>query len=322
MIPLWISAENLGGFSGSELRYGSNAREFALAGALVAESNPGFRQFSNPALLARIESSEAGISFFRMSLDRSIQTLTYSRHLPPKAGVGLSLYRTGIDNITGRNTIGEVTETFSSSDIMGMLTFAVQFTDKLSIGLNVKILYSSLMEDINSSGLGVDVGVSYLLSDQFHFGMRATNVFGKTKWKYNLPDGTERNYSILSPKLLTAGIRYDIPENLRLLIQVDFLLLPIVETQSSGFEAGIVRSENDEIHWRIPDNGYIIRIGAEKKIKDILTLRLGLSHTNPVIGAGSEFTVWGNHKLIWDYAVDQGMNGEGISHNFSWRIEI
>ena len=133
LIPLWIFAENIGGFSGSELRYGSNAREFALAGALVAESNPGFRQFSNPALLAQIESSEIGFSFFRMSLDRSIQTFSYSRRLPPKAGVGLSLYHTGIDNIIGRNMIGEVTETFSSSDIMGMLTFAVQFTEKLSI---------------------------------------------------------------------------------------------------------------------------------------------------------------------------------------------
>ena len=39
------------GYAGSGFRYGSNAREFSLAGALIADKTPGFYAFSNPALL-------------------------------------------------------------------------------------------------------------------------------------------------------------------------------------------------------------------------------------------------------------------------------
>ena len=331
LIPFFSPAENLGGFSGSETRYGSNAREYALAGALVAETNIGFRQFSNPAQLAWIEKSEVGFSFFSMSLDRSIQTVTYSRHLPPKAGIGLSLYRSGVKNIIGRNTNREITETFSSSDILGMLTFGVQFSEKLSLGLNVKIQYSDLMEDVNSIGIGVDAGALYKYSEKLHIGLRGVNLFGKSKWKYNLPDGTERNYSIISPKLISTGCSYISPKSFKIMVQADFSLLPIVDNQSGSFESGIVRSESDEILWRIPDDEFTIRIGIEKEIRifgvervnrNNLTLRAGLIHTNPVLGLGTEFSIWGDKKLIWDYAVDPGMKGEGISHNFSWRIEI
>ena len=51
-------------------------------------------------------------------------------------------------------------------------------------------------------------------------------------------------------------------------------------------------------------------------------LRAGLHQANPVIGFGFKISVWKDYNIIWDYAVDPGMNREGISHNFSWRIEI
>ena len=37
-----------GGYAGSAFRYGSNAREFSLAGAVIADKTPGFYSFSNP----------------------------------------------------------------------------------------------------------------------------------------------------------------------------------------------------------------------------------------------------------------------------------
>ena len=58
-----------GGYAGSGFRYGSNAREFALAGALVADQTPGFYAFSNPALLQFSRYDHIGISFHKLSLD-------------------------------------------------------------------------------------------------------------------------------------------------------------------------------------------------------------------------------------------------------------
>ena len=37
-----------GGYAGSGFRYSSNARDFALAGAIIADKSPGFYAFSNP----------------------------------------------------------------------------------------------------------------------------------------------------------------------------------------------------------------------------------------------------------------------------------
>ena len=39
-----------------------------------------------------------------MSLDRSVQTLSISRPLPPSAGVSLSFFRSGTDNIVGTSS--------------------------------------------------------------------------------------------------------------------------------------------------------------------------------------------------------------------------
>ena len=64
-----------GGYAGSGFRYGSNAREFSLSGALVADKTPGFYAFSNPALLHFSRNNHLGISFQNMSLDRYIEVI-------------------------------------------------------------------------------------------------------------------------------------------------------------------------------------------------------------------------------------------------------
>ena len=91
-----VLADYGGGYAGSGLRYGSNAREFSLAGALIADKTPGFYAFSNPALLQFARNNHIGISFQTMSLDRSIHSFSYARRLPPNAGVGLAILRSGL----------------------------------------------------------------------------------------------------------------------------------------------------------------------------------------------------------------------------------
>ena len=62
-----IFADYGGGYAGSGFRYGSNARDFSLAGALVADKTPGFYAFSNPALLQYAKSKQIGLSLQSMS---------------------------------------------------------------------------------------------------------------------------------------------------------------------------------------------------------------------------------------------------------------
>ena len=222
-----LNAQIVGGYSGSELRYGSNAREFSMGGALIALSNHGFRQFSNPALISKVENNEIGISLFSMSLDRSVQSVVYNKHLPPKAGLGLAILNVRTSNIIGRNTIGEFTEKFSVSEFLGMLTFGVQLSNKMSLGLNLKISTSNSLNEINNNSIGIDIGGLYIISDKINLGMRLTNLIGKYKWQYDLID-PEKNYSIYIPKFLSIGSKYTYNKSLVLVSQFDLPILPIV----------------------------------------------------------------------------------------------
>ena len=103
-----VVADYGGGYAGSGLRYGSNAREFSLAGTLIADKTPGFQAFSNPALLQFTRSNQVGVSFQNMSLDRSIKSFSFAKRLPANAGVGLALLQSGTDNIQGKNLMNQM----------------------------------------------------------------------------------------------------------------------------------------------------------------------------------------------------------------------
>ena len=74
-----------------------------------------------------------------MSLDRSVQSVSFSRRLPPNAGLGVAILRAGTDNIQGRNFENQITEIFSVYDLEGIISFGVALGSKLAFGLNIKI---------------------------------------------------------------------------------------------------------------------------------------------------------------------------------------
>ena len=148
-----VFADYGGGYAGSGLRYGSNAREFSLAGALIADKTSGFYAFSNPALLQFTRSNQVGVSFQKMSLDRSIKSLSFAKRLPPNAGVGLALLQSGTDNIQGKNSMNQDTELFSTKEIEGAMSFGVGFGSKFALGINIKALFTTIYEDYKGNGI-------------------------------------------------------------------------------------------------------------------------------------------------------------------------
>ena len=157
-----LFADYGGGYAGSSFRYGSNAREFSLAGALIADKTPGFYVFSNPALLQYARSSQLGLSYQLLSLDRSIQSMCFVKNLPPSAGLGIAIMRTATGEIMGKNSMNQFTKTFTSQEILGVISFGVSIGSQMAVGLNVKTFFSSIAPEIietkNSSGIGFDFG--------------------------------------------------------------------------------------------------------------------------------------------------------------------
>ena len=300
-----------GGYAGSGLRYGSNAKEFSLAGALIADKTPGFYAFSNPALLQFVRNNHIGISFQTMSLDRSIQSFSYARRLPPNAGVGFSILRAGTDNIMGRDGMNNETESFSSSEIEGIISFGVGFVSKFALGINIKALFTTIYEDYKGNGISGDIGFIYKFNRRLFIGGIIKNLNASYNWKVIIGED-ERSYKEEFPLEYSMGLAYSGIKGVSLFIQEDVIVTP-----------------NDDVN-------YCTRIGSEYKLKNKIKLRGGLKQSRsavlegtkidginlkPTFGIGAPLKVWQRQYIQLDYALDLGSAGEGLSHLFSFSLK-
>ena len=249
-----VFADYGGGYAGSGFRYGSNAREFSLAGALIADKTPGFYAFSNPALLRLSRDNHIGISFQTMSLYRSIQSFSYARRLPPNAGVGLAILRSGTDNIMGRDGMNNETESFSSSEIEGIISFGVGFGSKFALGINIKALFTTIYEDYKGNGISGDIGFIYKFNRHLFAGGIIKNLNASYNWKVIIGED-ERSYEENFPLEYSMGLAYSGIKGISLFIQEDIMVTP-----------------NDDVNYRT-------RIGSEYKLKNKIKLRGGLKQS-------------------------------------------
>ena len=305
-----VFADYGGGYAGSGFRYGSNAREFSLAGALIADKTPGFYAFSNPALLRLSRGNHIGISFQTMSLDRSIQSFSFSRRLPPSGGVGLAILKSGTDNIMGRDGSNNETEPFSSSEIEYIISFGVGFGSKFALGINIKALFTTIHEDYKGNGISGDIGFIYKFNRRLFVGGIIKNLNASYNWKVIIGED-ERSYEEKFPRSYALGVAYSGLKNASLFFQEDIMITP-----------------NNDVNYRT-------RIGSEFKLANKTKLRFGAKQAlgaipsdtmmnglniKPTFGVGIPFKIWGKQYINLDYALDPGSVGEGLSHLFSFSL--
>ena len=126
ILLIFSSLDHLMAYSGASYQYGHSAKYFSLSGALVADDYHTFQSFSNPASLSHCDGNNYGISYFKMSLDRSIQTFYFSTELAGNAGVSLAILRSGIGEFMGKDSFNNPTHEISMSDYYGLLSFGVK----------------------------------------------------------------------------------------------------------------------------------------------------------------------------------------------------
>ena len=220
-----LYADYGGGYAGSGFRYGSNAREFSLAGAIVADKTPGFFAFSNPALIQFTRYYQVGVSFQNMSLDRSIQSFSFSRRLPPNAGVGLAILQSGTENIQRRDFMNQKTDMFSAKDIEGIISFGVAMGSRVALGLNIKAVFTSIDKNYQGNGISADIGFIYKLDSRLHIGGIIRNLNASYNWKVVIGDD-ERSYEELFPQIYSLGVAYTRLRGISIFLQEDILITP------------------------------------------------------------------------------------------------
>ena len=319
-----VFADYGGGYAGSGFRYGSNAREFSLAGALIADKTPGFYAFSNPALLQFARSSQIGLSLQSMSLDRSIQTFSYVKNLPPSAGVGIALFRYSTDNIMGRDNMNRETEKYSVSETEGIMSFGVAFGRKLAVGINIKISFPSLAPEImdnygghqNVDGIFLDFGIIYKYNRNLILGGKIDNLNGSYNWEILNPcnlDKEEREFQEYPPKTIKLGIAYNRYKSISIYFQEDIVSIP---GNNINYRSRL------GVEYRLPNN-VKLRGGLAQVRGDITSdEKINGINLKPSFGAGIPLKVWKKQYLQMDYALDLGSVGEGLSHLFSFSMKI
>ena len=299
-ILLLIGLNFLYSYTGSSYRYGYSARSFALSSAMVADDYQTFQSFSNPSSLNRCNGTNYGISYFNMSLNRSIQTFYFSKGIPGNAGLSLAILRSGVSDFTGKDQFNNPTNNISMADYYGLLSFGLK-----GIGLSIKMHYSNLNVDeehadkYTGNSIIVDLGWSSFITPKLSVGIKAENIINSyLNWDVDIADGYSHSYTEDYPRIISLGSMYNLNDQHRLLLQYDKIEI-----------------NNADI--------YLSRIGYEYNSLKNYFLRFGLKGDDELrLGVGYIFNFNDNIPLVIDYSLDLGSQDEGVSHLFTWGINL
>lgn len=210
-----VASAQLAGQPGAFGRMGFGARGMAMGNALSAVSTGEIAGYYNPALLPFAASRSGSASMGLLSLDRSLNFLSFAMPLPPKAGLALGIINSGVSNIDGRDSDGEPTGPLRTSENQAFLGFAIRFGPAFSAGVNVKLQYYHLYTDITSTTVGFDFGAYYLLTPELGAAVTLRNVNSRYKWDTGSLFGQRgQTTEDLFPQLYTAGLSYRLGDSL------------------------------------------------------------------------------------------------------------
>ncbi len=240
----------IGGTPGAFSRLGFGPRGMGMGNAMTAVADGDLVGYYNPALLPSTAYRYAGATFGILSLDRSLNFLSYAQALPPTAGLSVSLINAGVSEIDGRDSDGRPTGPIRTSENQVALGFGIKFSPGFSLGLNVKMYYYHLYTDVTSLTAGLDFGFLYPVDRNLTVAVTVRDVQSKYKWDTSeLLGQSGQTSEQVFPRLYTAGASYRLPDSLGL-VAADF--------EFSSAET------------------IILRFGLEVPIVPELTLRAGI----------------------------------------------
>jgi hypothetical protein len=273
------------------LKIGMGARQAGLGEAAISAVEDVNSVFWNPANIRGIERVEASFSYIRWLADMNYVAGAVGGRW---SGVGLfalsvaaldygQIQEALVSGGSGGDT--RTGNTFTGSDLLVGLTYAREFTDRLSIGVGVKWIREDLF-DYSVNQFAFDVGTSYHIGYKgTRLAMSAQNFSGSVKW---LGDASDRQEG------------YDLPFVFRIGLSTNLL-------GEDGFiDAGSIHDivlSVDAINTN--DFSERVHVGGEYRFANILSLRAGYrvnySEGNLSFGAGVSPSLSGIELRV-DYA--------------------
>ena len=170
-------------YSNEFLNIGAGARGLAMGGAVISNQNDIYAPMWNPAGLTEVERDWQGAAMHAEYFESiaKYDYISFAKALDSKNGVlGISIVRLGIDNILnttqmidseGNIDYDKITK-FSTSDYAGIISYAFHpgGKQKLSVGVNAKIVYRNIGKFANGFGFGFDLGAIYKTDSGYQLG--------------------------------------------------------------------------------------------------------------------------------------------------------
>lgn len=180
-------------FAAEFLKIGVGARALGMGGAFVSLADDATAAYWNPAGLVQLESREAlgmhASQFGGVVYHDVLGVVTPIRSAGSRAAIGVTVIRLAVDDIqiTKDAKIGEdqngnpildesLIRTESAYDLALLLSYARALGDRLSGGINVKLIRQSLAGEGSSFGVGADFGFLYQASPGLAFGLRLADI--------------------------------------------------------------------------------------------------------------------------------------------------
>ena len=305
-------------YGGEFMATGFGGRALGMGGAGVAIAGDVTAAYWNPAGLMRMQYPEIGLMHeqrFGGLLSSNYGGVAWP--FGPKYTLALSVTRMGVDDIPDTrdalidlNGNGQLdpnerldpskVRSFSSADWVAYLTYAFRSSDRLALGVNLKLLSRSLLDE-SAMGVGFDIGAQFRATDELSLGATVQDVTTTLMaWS------TGRN-ELVSPTLkVGAGYALGFLGG-TVTPAVDFDIMFENRRFASTFNVGAV-SVNP-------------RAGLEYRYKDVFALRGGYSDTQDLtFGAGIHLP-----KLYLDYAYGQNdlfTAFADASHRISLRVVL
>lgn len=286
------------------LSIGQGARAVAMGSAFAGVANDVSAVYWNPAGLTSAEGFQMMFDHTTWIADIKYNFLAASYNLGSYGAVGFSFTSSSIGDmkVTTIDQPGGTGETFSASDVAISLAYAMQLTDRFSIGINPKFINQSIWK-MNATAFAFDIGVKYitpfddavLAMSISNFGTKIQLLGNSNLVLHDLDPGTTGNNGKI-PAYLETGA-WSLPLNFR----VGINYTPVRIDRHKLTVAADASHPSDDYES--------VNLGAEYSFNNFLFIRGGYkslfledSEESFTLGFGVRQSLMNNAAILLDYA--------------------
>lgn len=202
------------GAAGAFARMGFGARGLGMGNAMTGVVSGELNSHYNPAVTPFAEHRYGTAAYGFLSLDRSLNFLSYTQSVKPTAGIAFGIIISGVGEIDGRDRDGAHTSTYSTSENQFFLTFANRLHEDFALGITVKLYHNKLFEGLSVTSIAFDFGALLRVNDRLSVGAAVQDLRARYKWDtskiYKQAGNTTTDEF---PMLRRVGVAYRLPND-------------------------------------------------------------------------------------------------------------